>query len=500
MKNIQRNVIFTGVGYILPMLAALLTIPLMLKYFGVDLYGLYIICISLIGFMNFVDLGVGQAVIKYVSEYEATGQEHKVKPVLDIALMIYIVVGVAVVMLLYVSAPSLSGFLYNDPQKSQLAQTALRITSGALFLSYVNQFFLNVSRAYHRFDVPAVIHNSANISGIILASILLVLGYSLIEVLWGYVLIQSIALTSGYLTSKKVLPEGVHFGLSFDSVIFSNMISFSIYTFIGNFVIALTSRADKLLIGSIIGTEAVTYYQIPYTIVQMANGIIYTLVQILFPRFSELSSLSNKKELLQLYKGASHIVLFISALIAVMLISAGDSFLSLWVSPEFAEKTAFTLQVLALFSFINSNQSVAYWAAQGGGQAKLTAIVLVISATLYGIALFYLGKLYSYNGVAVALYFGLLPYLMLLVWVSRNIGYRLEEFLVHLIATFLAGSLAVYGLAWLNKMIANNLVSILVDVVVGAIAAGIFFWWFWRKKNATKLMSNNPPIAFVAKT
>lgn len=499
MKNIQRNVIFTGIGYVLPLLAALLTIPLMLKYFGVDQYGLYIICISLIGFMNFVDLGVGQAVVKYVTEYESTGQREKVKPVLDIALMIYIVLGILVVLLLYVSAPALATFLYDDDHKAQVAQAALRITSGALFLSYINQFFLNVSRAYHRFDIPAVIHNSANISGIVLSSILLVLGYSLIEVLWGYVLVQGIALTSGYFSSKKVLPEDVHFGLSFDSAIFANMISFSIYTFIGNFTIALTSRADKLLIGSIIGTEAVTYYQIPFTIAQMANGIIYTLVHILFPRFSELSSLSNKQELFQLYKNANHIVFFISALIAVMLISAGGAFLGIWVSPEFAEKTTLTLQIIAVFSFINSTQSVAYWAAQGGGQAKLTAAVLVLGAIAYGFGLFYLGREYSYNGVAVALFLGLLPYPVLFVWVSRNIGHRMNEFLLLLLTASLGGAVAIYGLTWLNNTIGNDLISILVDVTLGGLAAIIFFWWFWYKKNLKGGVMDDPRAALAVK-
>ena len=44
MKNVQKNVNFSGVGYILPLIAALATIPIMVKYLGIDLYGLYAIC------------------------------------------------------------------------------------------------------------------------------------------------------------------------------------------------------------------------------------------------------------------------------------------------------------------------------------------------------------------------------------------------------------------------------------------------------------------------
>lgn len=498
MKNIRRNVIFSGVGYILPLLAALLTIPLMLKYFGVDQYGLYIICISLIGFMSFVDLGVGQAVIKYVAEYEATGQAHKVKPVLDIALLMYLGLGLLMVTALFVFSPALAGFLYESPQQAADASIALRITSLALFLSYINQFFLNVSRAYHRFDVPAVIHNAGNISGVVLTTLLLLAGYALHEVLWGYVFIQAIALCSGYLAGRKVLPAGVQFGMAFDLPIFRGMISFSAYTFVSNFVIALVTRADKLLIGGIIGTEAVTYYQIPYTIAQMANGIVNTLVVILFPRFSELSSLKVKTELLNLYRHATHVVFFISGLIAVMLIAAGGNFLSLWVSPEFADKTTLTLQIIALFSFFNANLSVAYWAAQGSGQARLIAFVLVLSGVAYGIGLFALGKLYSYNGVAVALFLSLLPFPLLFMWVAREIGHRLNEYLFGLVLTTLLGLVAVYALLWVNNLFGNALVSIVVNGVVGILAGLAFFAWFFKQKKSRETLTIQTDTAVTA--
>lgn len=482
MKNIQRNVIFTGIGYVLPLLASLLTIPLMLRHFGTDVYGLYIICISLIGFMNFIDLGVGQAIVKYVAEYEVTGERDKVKPVLDIGLLSYIVLGLLTVGLLYGFAPALSAFIYdNNLQNREMAQAALRITSLALLLSYVNQFFLNVCRAYHRFDIPALIHNSANIGGIVLASILLVMGYSLREVLWGYVLVQSIALICGFWFSRQVLPEGLRFGLSFDAGIFAAMISFSVYTFIGNSVIALTSRADKLLIGGVIGTEAVTYYQIPFTIAQMLNGIVNTLVHIMFPRFSELASLGSGQELLRLYKNATHVVFFISAFIAVMLVTTGESFLSLWISPEFAAKTVITLQLIAVFSFFNSNLVVAYWAAQGAGEAKLTALVIVLSAVAYGFGIFYLGERYSYNGVAVALYLGLLPFPLLFMWVSRHIGHRIHQYLLGLLLTFVLGTLAVYLLAYMNSHITSRLMHIFANGAVAAVVMVVFLGWFFAR-------------------
>ena len=144
LKNARKNVIFSGVGYALPLVAALATIPVMVISLGTDLYGLYIICTSLIGFMTLVDLGIGQTVIKYVAEYEATDKRAKVQPVLNVALLIYLVIGLLSAVLLFVFSSNVAAALYTDVQKQVLAQQVLQITALPLFFSYMNQFFLDV--------------------------------------------------------------------------------------------------------------------------------------------------------------------------------------------------------------------------------------------------------------------------------------------------------------------------------------------------------------------
>ncbi|WP_308874179.1 oligosaccharide flippase family protein [Thiothrix subterranea] len=213
--------------------------------------------------------------------------------------------------------------------------------------------------------------------GIVLTTGLLLAGYGLIEVLWGYAFVQFIAIISGYLASVAVLPRGIKPRPAFQQSVFMDIISFSSYTFLGNLVGSLVSRADKLLIGIVIGTEAVTYYQIPFTIAQMANGIIHTLVHIAFPRFTEMFSLNDRAGVLKLYRLANNLVFLLSLVIAVLLITVGDDFLTLWISAEFAQKAGVVLQVMALYFFLHSNTVVGYWVLQGAGQAKLTAFMAI---------------------------------------------------------------------------------------------------------------------------
>ncbi|OQX06223.1 MAG: hypothetical protein BWK73_31420 [Thiothrix lacustris] len=476
MKNIQKNLVFSAVGYMLPMLAALATIPVMVDRLGVDLYGLYTICISLIGFMALVDFGVGQTVIKYVAEYEATGQTQRVQPLLGVAMLIYLVVGVVSAIALYGLAPLLAQGLYEGEVKQELAQDVLRITSVPLLLGYVNQFFLNVCKAYHRFDVPAVIHNAGNLSGIVLATLLLLAGYALREVLWGYVLIQTLALVAGYVASLRVVPAGIHLRPRFERQVLRSVLSFSVYTFIGNFIGALTSRVDKLLIGLFVGTEAVTYYQIPFTIAQMANGLVHTLSQIVFPRFSEMSGLQDRRGLLRLYGTVNAAVLLMSLVIAVMLISVDGVFLSVWISPEFANKATDVLMVIALYFLLQSSTVAGYWVLQGAGKAQQTALMFVVDASAYFIALYYLANHYGYLGAAYALFFLLLATPLQYVWVARHIGYSVTRHVAALCLSLLVGAGLLKILATLNVQIDHSWGIIVMDGVLMAVVFTAALW------------------------
>lgn len=482
MKNIRKNVLFTGLGYILPLLAALATIPVMVNKFGDDLYGLYIICISLIGFMTLVDFGIGQTVIKYVSEYEVTGQQQRIQPILGVAFLVYIAFGTIILTALYLGAPLLSEGLYKQAEKRSLAQEVLRITALPLFFSYVNQFFLNICRAYHRFDFPAVIHNTGNLGGIILATVLLLMGYTLVPIMWGYVIIQLLALVSGYIASMNVLPVGVRLLPLFDKPVFKDILSFSAYTFIGNFMGSLTSRADKLLIGLIINTDAVTYYQIPYTIAQMANGIIHTLTQIMFPRFSEMSGLGDQVGLRKLYKTAINIVFLLSTAIAVMLIAVGDIFLSLWISPEFADKAYWVLCIIALYFFLLSNTVVGYWVLQGTGNAKLTAWMSIIDATVYFVAFYYLGIHFGFVGTAFALFFLLTAVPLQYKWINRYVHVGYFDHLIRLAIFAALGVCMVYLLKTLNAWLGNGLLALLTDgILVGGLS--LLAGWILLKRH-----------------
>lgn len=483
MQHWRNNVLFSALGYGLPLLAALLSIPLLVKHLGADLYGLYTVCLSLLGFMALVDFGMGQAVIRYVAEYEANAQRRQIADFLGTAYSAYWLIGLCGAGILYMAAPWLAAGLYPHAAQQAVAQLVLQITAVPLFFSYLNQFFLSICKAYHRFDLPALIHNGAHLGGIGLAALLVVNAQPLPLVLWGYALVHLFAVIAGYYAARKTLPPEIALVPRWQLALPAGIWGFSGYTFVGNLVGVLTSRADKLLIGILLGTEAVTYYQIPYTMAQMANGVMHALTQITLPRFSELQASQQQHAVSLLYRQVLDAGFILSMTIAVLLITTGKVFLAVWISPQLAEQAYPVLVMMAGYFFLQTNTLASYWVLQGAGMARLTAGVAVLDAAIYFIALLVLSTQYGYLGAAVALYFLLFGTFLQYYWVVPQVGCSYQAHFLRLLGFGVLGGVASYTLlAWGSALALPPLVFIVVNSsVVSATLLGLGgAWWYWQ--------------------
>ncbi|WP_337871671.1 MATE family efflux transporter, partial [Ignavibacterium sp.] len=68
LKVIAKNSIYNLFGYILPLLVALVAIPVLLSNLGTEKFGLLNLAWIIIGYFGFFDLGVGRALTKIVAE------------------------------------------------------------------------------------------------------------------------------------------------------------------------------------------------------------------------------------------------------------------------------------------------------------------------------------------------------------------------------------------------------------------------------------------------
>ena len=73
--------------------------PVMLRLMGQSEYGIYNIALSLVGYLGIMDLGFGNAIIKYTSKYIAEGDREKEYNLNGMFIFIYSVLGLITLIL-----------------------------------------------------------------------------------------------------------------------------------------------------------------------------------------------------------------------------------------------------------------------------------------------------------------------------------------------------------------------------------------------------------------
>ena len=166
------------------------------------------------------------------------------------------------------------------------------------------------------------------------------------------------------------------------------------------------SYIDRFLIGGLLTMQAVAYYVTPYELVTRLWFIPASLVPVLFPAFSAYAT-GQELKLVILHRRAVRYLFLALAPIIVCVIVLAKPFLSVWINPDFAGKSAPIMQLLALGVLVNSIAWVPFGAIQAMNRPDLTAKLHLLELPFYLVAVWILIHNFGVLGVALA-------------WVVRN--------------------------------------------------------------------------------
>ncbi len=423
MKSNFKNSIYGALGFILPLLITLLLTPYMVHKLSPEIYGIYILSSSLMGLMSFMDLGLGQGIIKFVAEYEAKKDFVSIKNVISTSLSIYMVMGVAGAIIIYIFADSLASlFKVNDRYKT-LAIYVFHITALGFFINFITSIFAYIPHALQRYDISTKIR----VTILLLLSIsivwLLYMDYGLKEIMISSVIFGVIKLAVYFVIFRRMLPE-VHFKIWFDYNVFKKIFSFSMFTAINSITGNIVFRIDKMIISSFLGTVAVTYYTIPFMMIQAGFSLVGSFMQFLFPAVSSLSSLGLKDTLNELYKNSLRYTAILSSILTIIFITSGESFLTLWMGTEFALQAKKLVPILAVIFFFHCLSIPAFYTYNGLGYPKVNMISSFIGSSLYLIVALKFIPLFGLIGASLSFAFSLLPSPFYFYYLHKIIGIK----------------------------------------------------------------------------
>jgi O-antigen/teichoic acid export membrane protein len=428
--------VYNAVGFIFPVAVGLITTPYIVHKLNTDIYGIYVLAISLMGMLSFLDLGFGQGIIKFVSHYEAKKDLDRINGIINTTLVINLFMGLLGGFGIF----SLSGFLTErvfkvKPDYLETAISSFKIVSVGFLINLVSSTFSNIPRALQRYDIAVKIQNIVWFLSITFSVVILYFGYGLFEMLIFHIIFQFLGLISYFYFSKKLIP-GLEISLKFNRDVFKEVFGFSIFTAINSITGNIVFRVDKMIISYFLGTSAVTYYQIPFMIAQTANGFLSSVIQFLFPLVSFLSSAGDKEKLKQIYFKSTRYIIVSSLIIFSGLVIFGKPFLTTWIGKNIADISYPLMVIISFVFFFVSVSNVGYFYYNGLGKAKINMISSFVGAFSYLASAFVLIPKFNLKGAAYSFIFILLPFPVYIYILNRMLNFSQVDYLKILSKSF----------------------------------------------------------------
>jgi len=280
-KNLLWNI--TGQGWLL--LLTFLATPFLIRRLGVELYGIYILVAILVDYCSFAQFGIVDASVKYVTERRAREEQRGVQETFWTAMLSQAVIGFAGAMTILSLTDLLVGHVFRVPE-GLVREARFAITMGAMSfsLSMVTSVTTGALRAVGRFDL-------INIAGILWGTLqtgaavaLLWLGQSLSAILFSNLCVQLLSLVMLGTFARRLLP--VTMPPAWSTAEMKRLLRLGGFLTVSGVAGPILTNIEKMILSAIHTVSALTYYHVPFSLINRLAVIPSSFSSVLFPAYS----------------------------------------------------------------------------------------------------------------------------------------------------------------------------------------------------------------------
>lgn len=406
MKNssqrILSNSIYNLMGWLLPIIVNFLAIPFVVRMLGDDSYGIFILSTSVIGYFSLLDINFTAGSMRYIAEYHAKEDSGKVNEVISLSLLFYTVLGLLGAVILYISVDLFLIAMLKIPEKFQeISRTVFHLSAFGFFIGFIHNYLISIPKSIHRFDITAKIEAGFGVVLMSLMVVLLYLGFDLISIVVLRVVTLLINCIILFIVIKKQIPY-VRFFSSISRDTVRRMVSFSKYSFLSKVAAAIIINSDRLIIGAVISSAAVTLYTVPFMLVSRLMNVSIRLSMVMFPVASEMGAMGNRKELNKIYFIVFRHIFFLNIVLTTILCLFAKQILQLWMGDDFAQQTYIILILISLAFFAETLVQLPALINDGLSFPQVTGF-FALGRAIFGFAVLVIGAVFfGLTGVAVA--------------------------------------------------------------------------------------------------
>lgn len=394
------NVIMNWIAMAVAMVVPFFLTPLVVKHLGATAYGIWILAISTVGYLNLLDLGLRSAIIRFVSKAQTQGRVDEAQDAISAALWFRSLISSAVVVISIILTFVFVRWFKIPPDMKWAAQITILMCSLGVANTLVSGVFGAVLAAMSRYDILSLITVSQTVLRALGVIFILRSNRGLISIaLWDF----TVGLLTGlatWLITRKLYPISRVKIQKPNMQTFKMLWSYSFTMFIIIISAQVVFSTDNLVIGSFLSVGLVSFYSIGGSLTVYSRQIVSAMSTTFTPMASSLEAAGRMDDLQKLLMRGTQASLGLALPISLALLFRGKTFIGLWMGQQYATVSGTVLQILMISQFFTVANVTAANIMFATGKHKAVAKCASIEALLnFCLSVFLVRKIGIY-GVA----------------------------------------------------------------------------------------------------
>jgi O-antigen/teichoic acid export membrane protein len=418
---LARNALYNFITQIVVSIVAFVSIPIIVRGMGEEAFGVLTLIWMVVGYFSILDLGVGQASVKFLAEQLARNEKEEANSTVWVSVGVSVAVGLFTSLVIALSVPFFVSLTDKIPSAllDETRRSSYWVTIAIPFVM-VQGAFRAVPMAVQRFDLFNLM---TGLSGLLQwggSLVLVLMGMGLFEVVMLTVIIRVVGAVVAFLIAMKLFPE-----LSFRRVhrlkeTAKTLLKFGGWLTVSQAVSPVTRYLDRVFVVSYHSLKMFTFYSVPYEAISRLQLIPMSLSTTLYPALAERGRGQGESQAGSLYWRAMNFTFLVMLPASIVLAVFSSEILQLWLGGDFPTMSEAVFALLAIAAFIQAVGYVPLTALQALGRPDLATKFYLAEIPLYVLLCFMLVPSFGIEGAAWAWLIRISISSVWLLWASHR--------------------------------------------------------------------------------
>lgn len=461
--------------------------PYILSTIGTSEFGVYKTIASLTAVLMVLDLGIGGMTQRYISKFKSQNKSEEINNFAAMGLIQSLLISLVIIIVssvIFFTLDSLYGASFTTVELLRAKQLFIILVI-SMIIHVIGNLFQGIIAGFNRF----IFINTIKILSIMVRSLLLFIVLPMYKNSITIVLISLSLEVCIILISLVYTYFKLHVKIQliyWDQALFKQTFIYAMMLFVQSIVSQVNSNLDNVVVGSLIGTAAVTIYSFGLLIFNMFQQLSAAMSSVLLPTVMDIIHVDKNDETLKkliIKVGKIQFILLSAALIGFVLV--GKEFVFLWLGKQYKDVWLITLILMipALWE-LSSNTLLAILRAKNrlAYRTKIMVFITFLNLVITVLGTMTVGYIAAAFGTATStvLYMILMGFyyykklnINLIIIFSKIISRIIPSLIIPTILLLI-----------LNNFLYGTWINLIIKIVVFCIAYFIVLWlWGLDRKN-----------------